>query len=207
MICNKDNKLITCTLFLDLSKAFDCVDHKVLLEKLFFYGVKGTPLKLLASYLDTRFRCTKIGDTKSSFLNVTCGVPQESVFGPLLLLIYINGIVKASNFDTILYADDINLHISWKKHEILEKTVNHELKNRSQVHVNKLCINYSKSNFMLMNNPKNINFSVSINHHPISKQSSLKYLGVILDDKRNWKPQIEKLVTQLSKSCGMLFKL
>jgi len=60
---------------------------------------------------------------------------------------------------------------------------------------------------MLMNIHKNINFSVSINHHPISKQSSLKYLGVILHDKLNWKPQIEKVVTQLSKSCGMLFKL
>jgi len=60
---------------------------------------------------------------------------------------------------------------------------------------------------MLMKNRKNINFSVSINHHSISKQSSLNYLGVILDDKLNWKPQIEKLVTQLSKSCGMLFKL
>jgi len=60
---------------------------------------------------------------------------------------------------------------------------------------------------MLMNNRKNINFSVSINHHPISKESSLKYLGVILYYKCNWKPQIEKLVTQLSKSCGMLFKL
>ena len=60
---------------------------------------------------------------------------------------------------------------------------------------------------MLMNNRKNVNFAVSINHHPILKQSSLKYLGVILDDKLNWKPQTEKLVTQLSKSCGMLFKL
>jgi len=60
---------------------------------------------------------------------------------------------------------------------------------------------------MLMSNHKNINFSVSVNHHPISKQSSLKYLSVILDDKLNWKPQIEKLVTQHPKSCGMLFKL
>jgi len=60
MFCNKDNKLITCTLYLDLSKAFDCVDHKILLEKLLYYGVKGTPLKLLASYLDNRIQVTKI---------------------------------------------------------------------------------------------------------------------------------------------------
>jgi len=79
MIYNKDSKLITCTLFPDLSKAFDCVDHNILLEKLFYYGVKGTPLKLLASYLDNSFQCTELGDTKSSFLNVTCGVPQGSV--------------------------------------------------------------------------------------------------------------------------------
>jgi len=86
--------------------------------------------------------------------------------------------VKSSNFNTVVYADDINLHISGKKHEILEKTVNHELKKIDHwVRANKLCINYSKSNFMLMNNHKNINFSVSIIHHPISKQSSLKYLG------------------------------
>ena len=110
--------------------------------------------------------------------------------------IYIYDIVKASNFNTVLYADDINLHISWKNHEILEKTVNHELEKIDHwVRANKLGINYSKSNFMLMNNHKNINFVVSINHHPISKQSSLKCLGIILDDKLNWKPQIEKLVT------------
>jgi len=120
--------------------------------------------------------------------------------------LYINDIVKASNFNTVLYTDDINLHISVENHEILEKAVNHELQVMDHwVRANKLCINYSKNNFMLMNSRNNINFSVAINHHPISKQSGLKCLSVILDDKRNWKPQTEKLVTQLSKSCGMLF--
>jgi len=90
---------------------------------MFYYRVKGTPLKLLSSYLDNRFQCTKIGGTKSSFLNVTCGVPQESVVGPLLFLIYVNDIVKTSNFNTVLYADDINLHISVENHKMLEKTL------------------------------------------------------------------------------------
>jgi len=99
----------------------DCVDHKILLEKLFYYGVKGTPLKRLASYLNSRFQCTKIGDS-NSFFNVTCGVPQGSVVGPVLFLIDINDIVKASNFNTVLYADDINQHISGKKHETLENS-------------------------------------------------------------------------------------
>jgi len=153
------------------------------------------------------FQCIKIGDTKSSFLKLACGMPQVSVVGPLLFLIEINDIVKASNLNIVLYADDINLCISRKKHEILEKTVNYELKNIDHwVRANKLCINYFKNNFMLMKNHNNINFSVSINHHQY-QNSSLKYLWAILDDKLKWKPQIEKLVTKLSKWSGMLFKL
>jgi len=80
MICNKDNKLISCTLFLDLSKVFNCVDHNILIEKLLYYGVRGTPLKCLASYLDNKVLCTKRADTKS-FLSATCGVTKDLLLG------------------------------------------------------------------------------------------------------------------------------
>ena len=111
--------------------------------------------------------------------------------------------MKASNFDFVLHADDTHLHILGKKHKILEKVVRGQKVDHWD-HANKLYSNDSKSSIMLMNNHNNINFSVSINHQP--QQSISKYLGIILD-KLSWKPQTEKLLTQLSESCGMLFKL
>jgi len=176
-----------------LEQTFNCVDHNILLEKLFYYGVRGAPIKLLHFYLDNRVQCIKIAGAKS-FFTWTFTIPYIQ---------YINDIVKASNYKSVLCADDINLHISGKN-EIFEKIL---LTTSSKVLITgfvlaNLCINYCKSNFMLMNNHNNINFSVSM-----SQRSSLRYLGVILDDKLSWEPQIEWFVTQLSKSCGMLFKL
>jgi len=151
---------------------------------------------------------SEIADTESSFFSVTCDVPQGSIVGLLQYLIYINDIVKVSNFNAVLYADDINLHISGKKHKILEKIVNSELKKIDHwVRANKLCINYSKSNCVLMNNQKISIFKFLLIITQYQNKESLKYLGVVLDGKLNWKPQVEKLVTQLSKSCGMLFIL
>jgi len=107
LLSNFDNKLITCSLFLDLSKAFDCCDHESLLDKLYHYGIRGVSHKLFSNFLHNRMQCTKIGEFKSSYKRISCGVPQDSVISPLIFFIYINDITKASSFHTTLFADDI----------------------------------------------------------------------------------------------------
>ena len=97
LLKNFDNKLITCSLFVDLSKALDCCDHEILLDKLYHYGISASH-KLFSNFLNNRMQCTKIGAFKSSYKGISCGVPQGSVISPLLFLIYSNDIAKASSF-------------------------------------------------------------------------------------------------------------
>jgi len=89
LVRNFDNKLITFSFFLYLSKAFDCCDHEILLDKLYHYGIRGVSHKLFSNCLHSRKQCTKIGVFKSSYKRISCGVPQGGVISPLLFLIYI----------------------------------------------------------------------------------------------------------------------
>jgi len=127
LLRNFDNRLITCSLFLDLSKAFGCCDHEILLDKLYHYGIRGVSHKLFSNFLHNKMQCTKTGAFKSSYKKTSCGVPQGSLISPLLFLVYINDIAKASLFHTTLFADDINLHISNSCFNVLQTTVNLEL--------------------------------------------------------------------------------
>ena len=110
LIKNIDNGLYTCCIFLDLSKAFDTVNHTILLWKLYHYfGIRGTALHLIESYLSNRYQYTNVRGHYSNKLKITTGVPQGSCLGPLLFLLYINDLPLASEFDTTLYADDTAL--------------------------------------------------------------------------------------------------
>jgi retron-type reverse transcriptase len=113
---NMDKGLFSCGIFIDLKKAFDTVDHSILLHKLHHYGIRGVINNWFRSYLTDRIQTTQIGGYISSKHTVNLGVPQGSVLGPLLFLIYINDIHKSSEvFKFYLFADDTNLVYSDKK--------------------------------------------------------------------------------------------
>ena len=107
-----DNKEYALTIFIDLTKAFDVIDHLILLRKLQYYGIRGTPLKLLTSYLSDRKQQTFVDGVSSNFKEIKCGVPQGSILGPLLFLIYINDLTYSTQNDNlhyILFADDTSV--------------------------------------------------------------------------------------------------
>ena len=118
-----------CGIFIDLKKAFDTVNHKILLTKLEHYGIRGSTLKWFESYLTDRKQYVFYNGKSSETLSITCGVPQGSVLGPLLFLIYINDLPNISNkLNFFLFADDTNLYYESDNLKDIEKTVNEELK-------------------------------------------------------------------------------
>ena len=106
LLNNLNEKKIPFLLFLDLKKAFDSVSHSILLRKLYHYGFRSPSFNLLQSYLTNRSICTKIDGKLSKPISIQYGIPQESVLGPLLFLIFVNDLPNVSRFDTTLFADD-----------------------------------------------------------------------------------------------------
>ena len=162
----------------------------------------------LTSYLTNRQICPKIDGVVSSPQIVDDGIPQGSVLGPLLFLLYVNDLPHASNFDTTLFADDTNLYLSHHNINILQSQVNQEINKINQWIIStKLTIDYKKSCCVIVSKRSldTCNFNVSINHNKIKKKH-VKYLGVYVDNKLTRKNQIDHLCSKISKVCGMVFK-
>ena len=124
-----DNKKITLGLFIYLSKAFDTANHEILLDKLEHYGVRGIALQWFKSYLSCRKQFVQYNGYNSSSLDITCGVPEGSILGPLLFLVYINDLCNVSKvLELILFADDTNIFYSHTDASYLMEVVNLELK-------------------------------------------------------------------------------
>ena len=155
-VCNDiieklENKSITCSVFLDLARAFDTVNYQILLQKLSKYGIHGEPLKLFKSYHLNRKQCTVVNNVKSEWHIVKCRVPQGSTLGSLLFLIYINDLHQATKLNVKLFADDAVLSLSNKSSKSLEFDINSELvKVENWMRINKLTINYKKTNYMIL---------------------------------------------------------
>ena len=178
-----------------LKKAFDTVDHDILLEKLSHYGIKNTEHKWFSFYVGNRRQCCRVNGITSNFENITCGVPQGSCLGPLLFLLYINDmpcVLKCSK--VTMYTDDSSLAHSAKDVKDITSTINAELENlKVWLHGNKLSLNVAKTTSMLIGftthtinyeltaEPLRANFMIS--GEQIEQKPSIKYLGVHIDNK------------------------
>jgi hypothetical protein len=207
-----EKKMYSCGIFLDLSKAFDTVNHKILIKKLEYYGIRGIVKDWFCSYLSDRNQFVSLSNVSSDEQLLTHGVPQGSVLGPLLFLIYINDFNKSSDYlDFHLFADDSNLFFAHKSLQSLELHLNEQLCKVDQwLCVNKLSLNVEKSNFVIFHPPqKKVNYSISllINNNILRQENSIKYLGIIMDSNLNWKEHVHELCKKISRGIGILSKL
>ena len=201
-----------CGIFIDLRKAFDTVNHNILLLKMEHYGVRGPSLQWFRFYLSERKQYVYINGECSELKQISCGVPQGLVLGPLLFLIYIDDLPNISKkIDLYLFADDTNLYYEDKSLENVEIRVNKELKNLYLwLSVNRLALNIEKTNFVIFhpfNKPLKYNVTILIHKKAITEKKSIKYLGILIDSTLSWKDHITKLSKKLSRTVGILYKL
>ena len=201
-----------CGVFIDLKKAFDTVNHDILLTKLEHYGIRTNILAWFESYLKERKQFVFFNGKSSDILNISCGVPQGSVLVPLLFLIYINDLPNiSSKLNFFLFADDTNLYYESDDLMELEKTMNKELKQLSLwLNVNRLALNIGKTNFIVFRGKKkpcNHNVTLLMNKKAIEQKPYVKYLGLLIDEHLNWREQISTTTKKISRSVGIICKL
>ena len=203
------NWLTKCT-FIDLIKAFDTVNHELLLKKCEHYGLRGTVLKMLESYLKDRLQYIKIEKVESEKKNVKCGVPQGSILGSLLFFIYLNDIptLKSIEKPTILYADDTvvsnkgNFETVGKNHDAALAAV------ANWFHKNKMTINTTKTKHMVFGKGRNLKqHKTTINRAEIEQTSSFRYLWLIIDGQLKIKDHINYVKEKLLKFCSLFLPI
>ena len=146
-----DKGLTACCVFLDLAKAFDTVNHYILIAKLSHYGICGTPLQLIRSYLTNRMQYVNLSGYHSDSLVVKCGVPQGSVLRALLFLVHVNDLSNVSSLNIKMFADDSVLFCSHKNFQNVQAIVNNKLHKVSKWFCsNKLCLSLNKTRYMIL---------------------------------------------------------
>jgi hypothetical protein len=207
-----DNKTFSCGVFIDLEKAFDTVNHSILLKKLEHYGIRGIANSWFKSYLLGRQQKVCLNGTSSPNAYVTCGVPQGSILGPLLFILYINDMHNAVKNSTVYhFADDTNLLCSHKNPKTLRKLVNDDLRVLfTWLCSNRLSLNVAKTEFVIFKPPRcplSERITLKLNGKTLYESKKIKYLGLILDDKLTWSAHVHELSKKINRSLGILYKL
>jgi len=207
-----DNKKHTLATFLDLSKAFDTINHKILLNKLNWYGVRGVALEWFRNYLHNRTQYVQYNNKTSTTTTMQCGVPQGSVLGPLLFIIYTNDLPNClSNCKAILFADDTTLYLSSSNIEQLYISTNIDLQLLDEwFRSNKLSLNVGKTNYVLFTHnetqiPENLN--IQIRNTVIERKHTVKFLGIHIDAKLNWHEHIKFVKNKISSAMYAMRKV
>ena len=202
---------ISLLLLLDYSKAFDLLDHKILLKKLEHYGIRGVALKWFESYLKDRAQYVAINGAKSSAKNILYGIPQGSILGPLLFVIYINDLPGISNLAKfILYADDANIIITGSTiQEVIEIVEQLTKKLVSWVYSNGLALNLKKTCYMIFSKRRldTSSLQITIDGQIIARKNEARFLGVIVDEKLTWSSHIKAIKSKMSRFIGVIYKI
>ena len=215
-----DEKQLPIAIFIDLSKAFDTIDHTILISQLEHYGVENNEFQWFISYMHNRQQYVEIENIKSTTETITTGVPQGSILGPLLFLIYINDLALASTkFSPIMYADDTTLLSTLQNFKSnhssnsLSYNINAELTKITQwLAVNRLSLNAKNTKMMIFHSKQN-KLSVNeipiikINGMPIERITEFKFLGVLIDSNLTWSPHCNYIANKLSRICGVVSRL
>ena len=198
-------------IYLDFSKAFDTVNHDILLQKLYYYGIRGNAYEWFKSYLTDRVQYVTYNGVQSSPKKIQCGVPQGSILGPLLFLLYINDLPNVcAKTMPFLFADDTNLFISRKNSHELYEAANNDLNAISEwLQVNRLSLNVKKTHYMLFSSTKimSTNAELKIEAEIFSEVTKTKFLGVIIDNRLNWQHHISYISWKCAKGISIIIKL
>ena len=202
---------VSLLLLIDFSKAFDMVEHTILLKKLEHYGIRGMALKWMESYLNGRKQYVTVSGHNSTTRDMEHGVPQGSILGPLLFIIYINDIPETAIFAKfILYADDANIILTADTIDAISCQLAILIENLVKwVKSNGLALNLKKTKYMIFSQTKNIDLPspLIIEKTAIERKSGTRFLGVIIDESLNWTKHINTVLSKMSRYVGIMYKI
>ena len=217
MLLNKiltalNSKQLVEGIFCDLHKAFDCINHAVLLDKLKFYGVSGKFYNLVKSYLDGRYQKVILSHTngnESTWEKIKQGVPQESILGPIFFLVYIKDLPKLPSIGTkiLLYTDVTSIIVTSPNLKNFETQIDKIFRDiNNQFKINQLVLNYNKTHYLQFNMKNSEDYDLQLNYQDnyVKRSPHTKFLGLIIDDSLSWKVHTDQMMPKLNTACFLI---